>query len=126
MSELTLTLIRLGFLALLWLFVLTTVSVMRSDIFGARASQRRPAPQPRGKTARPAGAAKPSRPPKPAKAKKGVPSKVVVTAGGQSGTSVALGSTPVTIGRGQGAKSVLEDQYHPGHNPLQERGLDGH
>ncbi len=30
MSELTLTVIRLGFLAVLWLFVLTAVSVMRS------------------------------------------------------------------------------------------------
>ena len=30
-SELTLTLIKLGFLAVLWLFVLTAVSVMRSE-----------------------------------------------------------------------------------------------
>jgi pSer/pThr/pTyr-binding forkhead associated (FHA) protein len=126
MSELTLTLIRLGFLALLWLFVLTAVSVMRSDIFGARASQRRPAPQPRGKTARPPGAAKPIRPPKPAKAKKGAPSKVVVTAGGQSGTSVPLGSSPVTIGRAQGSTIVLDDDYASAQHARLVPGLDGH
>ena len=38
MSELTLTIIRLGFLAVLWLFALTAVSVMRSDLFGLNAS----------------------------------------------------------------------------------------
>ena len=47
MSELTLTIIRLGFLAVLWMFVLTAVSVMRSDLFGrrvaGRSSSRRPA-----------------------------------------------------------------------------------
>jgi len=125
MSELTLTLMRLGFLAVLWLFVLTAVSVMRSDIFGTRAAQRRAAAQPRGKAARPAGAAKPSRPPKPAKAKKGVPSKVVVTAGGQSGISVPLGSSPVTIGRAQGSTIVLDDDYASGQHAQLVPGLDG-
>jgi len=125
MSELTLTLMRLGFLAVLWLFVLTAVSVMRSDIFGTRAAQRRAATQPRGKAARPAGAAKPSRPPKPAKAKKGVPSKVVVTAGGQSGISVPLGSSPVTIGRAQGSTIVLDDDYASGQHARLVPGPDG-
>ena len=41
MSELTLTLIRLGFLAVLWLFVLSAVSVIRSDMFGARVETRK-------------------------------------------------------------------------------------
>mgnify|MGYP003544818014 CR=1 FL=1 len=36
MSELTLTLIKLGFLALLWMFVLSVLSVIRSDLFGAK------------------------------------------------------------------------------------------
>ena len=42
LSALTLTIIRLGFLAILWLFVLTTVSVMRSDLFGTRVTSRAP------------------------------------------------------------------------------------
>ena len=40
MSELTLTLIKFGFLALLWLFVLSAVSVIRSDMFGDRMRER--------------------------------------------------------------------------------------
>ena len=51
MSELTITVIRLGFLAVLWLFVLTTVSVMRSDLGGPRTTPTRPPIVP---TARPA------------------------------------------------------------------------
>ncbi|MCZ9337810.1 FHA domain-containing protein, partial [Streptomyces sp. TRM76130] len=40
MSELTLTVMRLGFLAVLWLFVIVAVQVIRSDLFGTRVTQR--------------------------------------------------------------------------------------
>jgi hypothetical protein len=35
-SELTLFLIRVAYLAILWIFVLSAISVIRSDMFGAR------------------------------------------------------------------------------------------
>jgi len=38
MSELTLLLIRLAFLAVLWFFVIAAVGVIRTDLFGARAT----------------------------------------------------------------------------------------
>jgi hypothetical protein len=101
-SELTLTVIRLGFLAVLWLFVLTTVSVMRSDLFGTR-----------GPTAPPV-AARSEKPPKPArkpKAGKGTPGKLVVTQGTLAGTSVSLTEAPVTIGRAPDSTVVLDDDY---------------
>jgi FHA domain len=98
-SELTLTVIRFGFLAVLWLFVLTAVSVMRSDLFGTRPAPERPAP-PRG-----------ARPPKPAKPKKGTPGKLVVTQGTLTGTSVSLTAVPVTIGRAPDSTVVLDDDY---------------
>lgn len=110
MSELTLTVIRLGFLAVLWLFVLTAVSVMRSDIFGARAAQRRPAPR-RSAQAGPA-----SRVPKPAKPKRGTPSKIVVTQGSLAGTAISLGDSPITIGRAADATIVLDDDYASSHH----------
>src|SRR3954468_5928015 len=44
MSELTLTLLRLGFLALLWLLVLSVVAVLRRDLFGTRVTRRNPVP----------------------------------------------------------------------------------
>ncbi|MDQ1629340.1 MAG: hypothetical protein QOI54_3084 [Actinomycetota bacterium] len=108
MSELTLTIIRLGFLAVLWLFVLTAVSVMRSDLFG-----RRVAPRPtKGRSVTPPPKpAKQPRPAKPAKGKRGAPSVLVVTQGALSGTSVRLGEAPVTLGRAQDSTIVLDDDY---------------
>jgi hypothetical protein len=102
MSELTLTLIKLGYLAVLWLFVLSAVSVMRSDLFGPRLRQQRPG---RGAAARPA-----PRPAKPPKRRKS-PRKLVVTAGSLVGTTVSLGDAPVTIGRAQDSTVVLDDDY---------------
>ncbi|HEX7188165.1 MAG TPA: FHA domain-containing protein [Actinomycetes bacterium] len=112
MSELTLTIIRLGFLAVLWMFVLTAVSVMRSDLFGRRTASR---PQPRrGQTAPPARPARQEKPPKPTKGKRGVPSTLVVTQGALSGTTVRLGDQPVTLGRSQESTIVLDDDYVSG------------
>ena len=39
MSELTLFLIKVSYLAILWIFVLSAISVVRSDMFGARVPQ---------------------------------------------------------------------------------------
>ena len=112
MSELTLTIIRLGFLAILWMFVLTAVSVMRSDLFGrksaARPQQRRAAAPP------PAQPARREKAPKPAKGKRGMPSTLVVTQGALSGTTVRLGDQPVTLGRSQESTIVLDDDYVSG------------
>jgi pSer/pThr/pTyr-binding forkhead associated (FHA) protein len=106
-SELTLTIIRLGFLAVLWLFVITAVSVMRSDLFG-----RRVAPRPTGGRAQvSAKQPKASKPPKPAKGKRGMPSLLVVTQGALSGTSVRLGEAAVTMGRSQDSTIVIDDDY---------------
>ncbi len=111
MSELTLTIIRLGFLAVLWLFVLTAVSVMRSDLFGRRVASRG-GPQRTGvPTARPPRQSKADKPAKPAKGRRGVPSTLVVTHGALSGTSVRLNETPVTLGRAQDSTIVLDDDY---------------
>jgi hypothetical protein len=100
MSELTLTLIKLAFLAVLWLFVLSAVSVIRSDIFGTKAPvQARPA-----KTkAKPAAKSR-----KPAR---GVPTKLQVVSGPNAGQSVPLGDTPILLGRGTDAAIRLDDDY---------------
>jgi pSer/pThr/pTyr-binding forkhead associated (FHA) protein len=108
MSELTLTIIRLGFLAVLWLFVLTAVSVMRSDLFGRRVAAR-PAPQRAGTPE--ARSAKQPKPAKPAKGRRGVPSQLVVTQGALAGATLRLGENPVTVGRAPDSTIVLDDDY---------------
>ena len=107
MSELTLTIIRLGFLAVLWMFVLTAVNVMRSDLSGRRVTGR---PQGRRPAAAPA-SGRQAKPPKPPKGRRGVPSTLVVTQGALSGTTVRLGDQAVTLGRAQDSTIVLDDDY---------------
>jgi pSer/pThr/pTyr-binding forkhead associated (FHA) protein len=102
MSELTLTLIKLGFLAVLWLFVLSAVSVIRSDIFGTKAS----APARPAKTKQ-----KPVAKTKSRKPARGNPSKLQIVSGPNAGQSVPLGDKPILLGRGTDAAIRLDDDY---------------
>lgn len=109
MSELTLTLIRLGFLVVLWLFVLSAVSVIRSDMFGSRVDNNAKA-----KPAKPAKAPKPAKPPREPRRRRGgrnEPRSLVVTDGPNQGASAPLGDAPILIGRGTDAAIRLDDDY---------------
>jgi len=106
-SELTLTLIRLGFLAVLWLFVLSAVSVIRSDMFGARVTGKAPKAS---KAPKPAKPAKEPRQRKPRR-DRSAPRQLVVADGPDAGQAVPLGSEPLLIGRGTDAAIRLDDDY---------------
>jgi hypothetical protein len=97
-SELTLTVIKLGFLAILWLLVISVTSAMRADLFGVRPTK------PTNERA----AAKPVRQVKPSRSS---PTKVVVVDGPDKGRSVALRAAPVTFGRGPDCTIPLGDEY---------------
>jgi pSer/pThr/pTyr-binding forkhead associated (FHA) protein len=107
LSEFTLTLIKFGFLALLWIFVLSAVSVIRSDLFGARVDTPQAVNQ--------AGASKRQRQrqakPKPARKRRGSPTKLVVTEGSNAGETVPLSGETVTLGRGGDSTIRLDDDY---------------
>ncbi|WP_219415880.1 FHA domain-containing protein FhaB/FipA [Pseudonocardia nigra] len=95
MPELVLQLTRAGFLALLWLFVLVALRVVRSDLYaasglralvpGGRATTRTK----RGRTAR----------------------QLIVTQGALAGTRLSLDSRPILIGRADDSTLVLDDDY---------------
>jgi pSer/pThr/pTyr-binding forkhead associated (FHA) protein len=106
MSELTLTLIKLGFLAVLWLFVLSAVSVIRSDIIGTKA----PATAARPSSAK-APRAKREKESRVPKAKRGIPTKLQIVGGPNTGQSVPLGDQPILLGRGTDAAIRLDDDY---------------
>ncbi|MFF7854540.1 FHA domain-containing protein [Streptomyces sp. NPDC007904] len=113
MSELTLTVMRLGFLAVLWLFVIVAVQVIRSDLFGTRVTQRgarRDAGRQQQAAARQA--------PPPQRQQSGggrrgrnTPTKLVVTEGTLTGTTVALQGQTITLGRAHDSTIVLDDDY---------------
>jgi len=100
-SELALTLVRLAFLGLLWLFVLMTVMVLRKDL-------RQPA------ETRPTGRTRQTKAPKPAKVARQAKvrgTKLVVTEGPLTGTVIPLNTAQVTIGRAPDSTVVIEDDY---------------
>ena len=103
MSELSLVLIRFGYLVVLWIFVLATLSVIRTDMFGARAARQASGGQDRR-------AAKPTRS-KPAKPRRGDPTSVAIVEGGNAGEVVSLANAPLLIGRGNDAAIRLDDDY---------------
>jgi hypothetical protein len=108
MSELTLTLLRLGFLALLWLLVLSILGVLRRDLFGTRIVRR--TPRPAGAAPAPAPAAAPTRRPRAAEPRPALRT-LVVTEGSLRGTTLSLGQAPVLIGRAPESTIVLDDDY---------------
>ena len=105
MNALTLTLIRLAFLAVLWLFVIAAVGVVRTDLFGPSISARQQRRQ--QQRAKPARAPRPARPVRA----RGTPQLLVVTAGTLAGTQLPLGEDQITIGRSNDATLVLSDDY---------------
>jgi hypothetical protein len=109
-SELVLLIVKIGFLALLWGFVLVAVRAVRLDMFGPTKRQQRREPPRMARPARPV----PAPPPPQPVHKPRTPSKLVVTKGPLAGTTIPLGSAPVTIGRAQDSTLVLEDDFASG------------
>jgi pSer/pThr/pTyr-binding forkhead associated (FHA) protein len=104
MNELSLTIIRVAFLAVLWLFVIAAIGVVRTDLLGGPAASRR------GKMRTPQ-APRPAKPAKPARAGRGSPRILVVTAGALKGTTLDLAQQQITLGRANDATLVLNDDY---------------
>ncbi len=101
-QALVLTVARIGFIVLLWVFVFTVVGVIRRDLFaGART---RLVAAPRGGVGSASSSA--------AKVKKGRAARqLVVTAGALAGTRITLGEHPITIGRAEDSTLVITDDY---------------
>ncbi|WP_445818903.1 FHA domain-containing protein FhaB/FipA [Arthrobacter sp. G119Y2] len=106
-GELIVTLLRYGFLILLWLMVLSVVGAIRRDlVVGSR--NRTGTPSARQIRRNPA---LEKQAPAPAK----VPARqVVVTEGPLRGTTLELASSPILLGRAQEATLVLDDDYASG------------
>ncbi len=111
MSELLLTLLRLGFLVLLWVLVLSVIGVLRTDIYGTRlvargAGQRAPTRPPKpGQRAHAQGQQRPAPPPPQ------LPTRIDIVAGPAAGRSLNLDRSAVTIGRSSDCTFVLDDDF---------------
>ena len=107
MNQLTLTLMKVAFLAVLWLFVIAAVGVIRADLWGSKAA---------AKALRPRKAAQPARQPKPAapRTRRAEPTKLVITQGARAGTTLDLAGSEIVMGRGNDVTLPLGDDYSSG------------
>lgn len=128
MSELTLLLLRIGFLVLMWAFVFAVVYSLRADLFGVKV-RRMPdaapaAAAPGAAASRPGATAPvaPSKAPPAAPGPKGGPatadavSRIVITSGPKAGIELPLGKEPLTIGRSSESALVIRDDYTSSHH----------
>lgn len=120
MSELTLLLLRLAFLAVLWGFVFSIVYALRSDLFGQKA---RRMPAPAASVAAPVAATLPAAAPpapKPAVAADPIGSvnatRLVITSGAKEGLEIDLPEEQLTIGRSSESGLVIRDDYTSTHH----------
>ncbi|MCE0761854.1 FHA domain-containing protein [Pseudonocardia kujensis] len=96
MPELVLQLTRAGFLALLWLFVLVALRVVRSDLYAA--SGLRAIMPGGGRVTARAGRSRTAR-------------QLLVTQGPLAGTRITLDSRPILVGRADDSTLKLDDDY---------------
>ncbi|MDW4574403.1 FHA domain-containing protein [Microbacterium sp. M3] len=131
MSELTLLLLRIGFLVLLWAFVFAVVYSLRADLFGVKV-RRMPDAAPAAAAAAPAaagpGPAAMTAPVAPAPSAQGrasqpggpattaTVSRIVITSGPKTGLELPLGNEPLTIGRSSESGLVVRDDYTSSHH----------
>lgn len=117
MSQISITLLRLGFLILLWALVLSAIGVLRSDLYGTRVTSRG-----KGLSGRRRADARAEKMATPSRAATGVrtggmltrestAAHLAVTSGPLKGTTIPLGSAPVLIGRAATCTVVIEDDY---------------
>jgi pSer/pThr/pTyr-binding forkhead associated (FHA) protein len=120
MSELTLLVLRVAFLALLWVFVFAVVYALRSDLFGGRVRRVPEAaapPTPAPTSAPPAVQSLPSAPATgQTRPHQGPASVLVITSGGKAGLEIPLGTEPLMIGRASDAGLQIRDDYTSTHH----------
>ncbi len=127
MSELTLLLLRIGFLVLLWAFVFAVVYSLRADLFGVKV-RRMPdaaaavatgtpvAASASGATASVAPAPSAPSPTPGGPATTAAVSRIVITSGPKTGLELPLGNEPLTIGRSSESGLVIRDDYTSSHH----------
>lgn len=125
MSELTLLLLRIGFLVVLWAFVFAVIYSLRADLFGVKVRKLPDAPAPAAAgspaPARPSSATAPFTPapaPSPADgpATTTTASRIVITSGPKAGLELPLGNESLTIGRSSESGLVIRDDYTSSHH----------
>lgn len=129
-GELTLLILRIGFLIVLWAFVFAVVYALRSDLFGRNArklpadvaadpfahAQAAPAAAPAPVAAPYATPTAPTSPFRSRAAETGPAKHLVITSGPKEGLEIELPREQITIGRSGESGLVIRDDYTSTHH----------
>ncbi|WP_105034768.1 FHA domain-containing protein FhaB/FipA [Cryobacterium aureum] len=132
-SELTLLVLRIGFLLLLWMFIFGIVYALRSDLFGQRVRKMKtdaaafpasavpaavPVTVPAAADAftAPVARASPNPDAQAGMATAQNTTRLVITSGPKAGTEFPLGTETITIGRSSDSSLVIRDDYTSTHH----------
>lgn len=99
MSALAVTLIKVLFLAMLWLFIMSAAGIIKTDLFGRSV--------PASELPRELDTRKKRR----RRMKKGAPRRFVIVSGTQKGISADLADGFVQVGRSADCQIILDDEY---------------
>jgi len=105
-SELALLLVRIGFVAVLWIFIFSLLSVIRADIYGRRvirSVQQTATPVPAGST--------PELTQAEAEVEAGGPSHLYVVTGVSAGSKIPLDKRELFIGRAPSCELIVTDEF---------------
>ncbi|MEY4423661.1 MAG: hypothetical protein RLZZ258_764 [Actinomycetota bacterium] len=113
MSELALFLVRAGFLAVLWIFVFSIISVIRADLFGQKVVSRVAQANAPQVVSTPVAPSAPSSASTPLvmDANGSNATTLVIIEGERTGQKIALDRRELTIGRADNSDLVVDDEY---------------
>ena len=118
MSELALFIVRLGFVAVLWIFVFSIISVIRADLFGQKVVSRVAAANAPEVVSAPLGNTAPfgSNPSLVSEPTGSTAAKLVIIEGEKTGQMVRLERREITIGRSPDSDLIVDDEYASTHH----------
>lgn len=118
MSELALFIVRLGFVAVLWIFVFSIISVIRADLFGQKVVSRVAAANAPEVVSAPVGNTAPfgGTPTLVSEPTGSTATKLVIIEGDKTGQMVRLERREITLGRSPDSDLIVDDEYASTHH----------
>jgi hypothetical protein len=116
-SELALFIVRTGFLAVLWIFIFSIISVIRADLFGQKVVSKVAEANAPQVVSTPVSPSAPGGGPLLVSEPTGSnATKLVITEGDRTGHQIRLDRRELTIGRSEDSDLVVDDEYASTHH----------
>ena len=116
MSELALFIVRTGFLAVIWIFVFSIISVIRADLFGQKVVSRVAEANAPKVVSAPVAPSNPSNQSLVMQPSGSLATKLVVIDGPKTGSVIKLDQRELTIGRSEDSDLIIDDEYASTHH----------